>query len=117
MTLNHITDLSTLADFEEAGNLRAPALQYQLGREISYVDEDDICKGIGYYLFSRISAGTMSDAPNFNLDNEYSVMYFIDPRVLLKHHFIVCKGNVAKSAIENSPGRFHSKMRKEEALA
>merc|ERR1712048_611996 len=73
-------------------------------------------KGIGYYHFNRLAAGDMKCAPNFNLAKALDVIFFIDPHVLLKHHFIVCRGNVAKNSRQDAPGRLDSKMTEEQAL-
>merc|ERR1719413_7637 len=56
MTLNHVSSTMALDDLTESGSLRSPALECMLGRIVTYLDKDDICRGIGYYHFSRISA-------------------------------------------------------------
>merc|ERR1712157_80178 len=116
LTLNHVNGPATLEGLKSSGSLSAPAIECILGHGISHLDKDDIRKGIGYYHFNRISAGTMAGAPNFNLDKYSDVMFFIDPQVLLNHHFIICKGNVARSSKADAPGKLDSMMKSDEAL-
>merc|ERR1711879_620410 len=94
----------------------APALDCMLGCTVDDLDKDDMCKGLGYYHFCRVSAGTMSNGPNFNLADTESVMFFIDPEVLSTHHFIVCRGDAAKLTAKQCPGKLHSLMSQQEAL-
>jgi len=116
LTLNHVNCHQSFTELSECGSLRPPAFQCMLGHRVSELDHNDICRGLGYYHFDRVSAGTMTNSPNFVLNQEGSVMFFIDPHVLTKHHFIACKGNTAKESGERCPGKLHSKMTKTVAL-
>lgn len=116
LTLNHVSCVQAVKDLNENGSLRPPALGSMPGRLVSDLDKDDICKGLGYYHFNRISAGTMRIGPNFTLTNQSRVMFFIDPRVLFQHHFIACKGNAAHESAEKCPGKLQTTMTNEDAL-
>lgn len=117
LTLNHVNGIQALENMTGNDGLLPPALECMLGRGVdAKLDKNDICKGLGYYHFNRISAGTMSNAPNFNLNHRSPLMFFIDPHVLSTHHFIACKGNTAKETAERTPGKLHSRMTKSDAL-
>lgn len=116
LTLNHVNSQQALLHLQQSQTLRAPAFEYAFGHTACNLDRDDLCKGLGYYHFNRISVGTMSNGPSFNLSNESHIMLFIDPHVLSKRHFIACQGNAAKLSLEKCPGRLHTKMSTDGAL-